>query len=342
MKTFRITTPGTSIPEVLGVTDIEDGEYLARSGDYIVGAIAPSAAVSGTGFTHVTAGVQDAAAKTVDTDDITGSAVTYAKIQSTAAADRLIGRGNGLGAGAVEEVSLGTSLGMTGTVLNMTGTLGTVVTVNTDPATGGAEFNDTTPAAPAGYQNVLWQRSLGPPANVSAHVPLIKPSMYLTPFGLERLMTMAASAQSERGVVTNFCLPTGAKFRYMTYRVGTVQAASPDSCVAIYSYNGDVRHFYADSLDLAPAAGGTGQKVYDFGSVTTLAPGNYLFLCGNKDATMQLFRASATGINVFTRSSSNYTMADGSVSPATLTIGSLGQNNVGNMPMLVLYDTADE
>ena len=53
---------------------------------------------------------------TVDTD-----VITYAKMQNVSAADRLLGRGNGGGAGDVQEITLGTGLSMAGTTLNASG-----------------------------------------------------------------------------------------------------------------------------------------------------------------------------------------------------------------------------
>jgi len=47
--------------------------------------------------------------------------ITYDKMQDTAAADKLLGRGNGAGAGTIEEITLGSNLSMSGTTLNATG-----------------------------------------------------------------------------------------------------------------------------------------------------------------------------------------------------------------------------
>lgn len=63
------------------------------------------------------------------TGDVTGStaltiandAVTFAKMQNVSAASRLIGRGSGAGAGDPQEISLGTGLTMTGSVLSSSG-----------------------------------------------------------------------------------------------------------------------------------------------------------------------------------------------------------------------------
>lgn len=60
---------------------------------------------TGTGFPHITAGVQDAAAKLVDTADVNDAQITYPKIQDVSATARALGR-NTAGAGDVEEVTL--------------------------------------------------------------------------------------------------------------------------------------------------------------------------------------------------------------------------------------------
>lgn len=52
---------------------------------------------------------------------IANDAVTYAKMQNVSGASRLIGRGSSSGAGDPEEVTLGSGLSMTGTVLSATG-----------------------------------------------------------------------------------------------------------------------------------------------------------------------------------------------------------------------------
>ena len=59
---------------------------------------------TGTGFRHVTVGVEDAAAKLVDTADISDNQVTYAKFQDITATDRFLGRKTA-GAGDIEELT---------------------------------------------------------------------------------------------------------------------------------------------------------------------------------------------------------------------------------------------
>lgn len=59
---------------------------------------------TGTGFRHVTAGVEDAAAKKVDTADVNLDQITYALIQNVVANNRLLGRVSGAG-GDVEELT---------------------------------------------------------------------------------------------------------------------------------------------------------------------------------------------------------------------------------------------
>ena len=75
---------------------------------------------TGTGFRHVTAGVEDAAAKLVDTADINANQVTYAKMQSVSAASKLLGRGSAAGAGVVQEIALGAGILMSDTTLSAT------------------------------------------------------------------------------------------------------------------------------------------------------------------------------------------------------------------------------
>jgi hypothetical protein len=57
-------------------------------------------------------------ANAVGTTEIANDAVTYAKMQETAAADVLLGSGNA-GPGNVEEITLGAGLTMTGTTLDV-------------------------------------------------------------------------------------------------------------------------------------------------------------------------------------------------------------------------------
>jgi hypothetical protein len=75
---------------------------------------------TGTGFTHITAGVQDAAAKLVDTADINNDQVTYAKMQNISTASKLLGRGDS-GSGDPEEITIGSGLSMIGTTISATG-----------------------------------------------------------------------------------------------------------------------------------------------------------------------------------------------------------------------------
>lgn len=55
---------------------------------------------------------------------IPNDTVTYAKMQNVSAAERILGRGQGGGAGDVQELTLGAGLALAGTVLSATGTSG--------------------------------------------------------------------------------------------------------------------------------------------------------------------------------------------------------------------------
>lgn len=75
------------------------------------------------------------------TSDVTGSgtgsfattiandAVTFAKMQNSTAASRLVGRGSAAGAGDFQEITVGSGLSMSGTTLSATGGSGTVTSV---------------------------------------------------------------------------------------------------------------------------------------------------------------------------------------------------------------------
>lgn len=112
---------------------------------------------TGTGFPHITSGVQDAAAKLVDTEDINAAQVTYAKIQNVGALS-IIGRSansSGVGAditaGADGDVlrRSGTAIGfgsipessVTNLVSDLAGKVATTRAVNTaSPLTGGGSL----------------------------------------------------------------------------------------------------------------------------------------------------------------------------------------------------------
>jgi hypothetical protein len=80
--------------------EITLGTNMSMSGTALNGPATPT----GTGFTHITSGTQDAAAKLVDTADINNDQVTFAKMQNIAT-DRLLGRDSS-GTGDVEEIGV--------------------------------------------------------------------------------------------------------------------------------------------------------------------------------------------------------------------------------------------
>ena len=99
---------------------VHTGTQLAATISDFDAAVAANAAVTAntakvTNATH-TGDVTGATALTIAAD-----AVTFAKMQNASAASVLVGRGQGGGAGDLQEITLGTNLSMTGTVLNATG-----------------------------------------------------------------------------------------------------------------------------------------------------------------------------------------------------------------------------
>lgn len=119
---------------------------------------------TGTGFRHITGGVEDAASKFVETADVTDAQITYAKIQDVSAISKLLGRGSAAGAGDVQEITLGTNLSMAGTTLNAAGGGGSATTVEVDigaTAVFRGKFT-ITDAAITGTSKVLCWQAPGP------------------------------------------------------------------------------------------------------------------------------------------------------------------------------------
>lgn len=77
------------------------------------------ASTSGSGITDLTGDVL-ATGPGSAVATIYNKAVTYAKIQDSIGSSILLGRGQGLGTGPLQEISLGTGLNMSGTVLSAT------------------------------------------------------------------------------------------------------------------------------------------------------------------------------------------------------------------------------
>jgi hypothetical protein len=117
-------------PSFFDVTGVKAGDLVIIEGDKVYRATGPSSFVAvladPTSHTHNTSGIVD-------------NAVTYAKMQDVSAASRLIGRGSASGAGDPQEITFGSGLAMSGTVLSVsvsgsppasasaTGTAGTII-----------------------------------------------------------------------------------------------------------------------------------------------------------------------------------------------------------------------
>jgi hypothetical protein len=113
----------------------EGGDFLVtEAGDYIL----ETGDVTGQGTGRIPA-------------VITPQAVTYDKMQYVSTANRLLGRGSSTG--QIEEISLGSGISITGTVLSATGTGGTVTNVSVtaaDGITASVATSTTTPAISLG------------------------------------------------------------------------------------------------------------------------------------------------------------------------------------------------
>ena len=138
------TLPDGKVPTAELGTGVADSTKFLR-GDQSWQPAGGGATPTGTGFRHVTGGVEDAASKLVDTADINADQVTYAKIQNVAATARLLGRITA-GAGDIEE--------LTGTQATTLLDAFTSALKGLVPASGGGTTNflraDGTFAAPPG------------------------------------------------------------------------------------------------------------------------------------------------------------------------------------------------
>lgn len=178
-----VTTSGTIDLDLGTLANVDDAPSDGTTYGRLNGAWAAAggggSTPTGTGFTHITAGVQDAAAKLVNltaTTDVAANQGTtttvlhgnaagqpsfasvnlasdvsgdlpYANLVQATAASRLLVRGSAGGAGDWQEGTLGTGLSFTGTVLNATAT-------PPGGSTTQIQYNDT--GAFAGSAGLAW------------------------------------------------------------------------------------------------------------------------------------------------------------------------------------------
>lgn len=112
-----------------------DGSLSVDGNTYLTGnqTITLSGDVSGSGATAITTAIGN---NKVTTATINNSAVTYAKIQNVSGNSLLLGSSASGSGAAPSEISLGSGLSMAGSVLNATGTGGTVTSVGLSGANG--------------------------------------------------------------------------------------------------------------------------------------------------------------------------------------------------------------
>ncbi len=125
MSGTTIQTTGAGTGDVVGPSSAVDGEIVLF--DTTTGKLIRSAA--STGVVHATSGVYGVAAVNL-ASEITGT-LPYANFVNSTAIDVLVGRGHASGAGVMQEITLGSGLSMSGTVLSATASSGLTIASTT-------------------------------------------------------------------------------------------------------------------------------------------------------------------------------------------------------------------
>lgn len=142
MLTNKLLGRGTAATGV--IEEITLGTNLSLTGTTLNATAGGGSVPTGTGFTHITTGVQDAAAKLVDTADINNSQITLPKMADVATSSVFYRKTAATGAPEVQTLAtLKTDLGLTGSnsgdqTITLTGDVG---------GTGAGSFATTIAAA---------------------------------------------------------------------------------------------------------------------------------------------------------------------------------------------------
>ena len=128
--TVSVLIDGDTAPsqcEIIGFSTLTAGDrvtvmFFPPHGAYVLGQVGGTASsgidpTMGGDLSGLASNAQINAG-VVDTTELADDGVTYAKMQETSAPEVLLGRGEGGGAGDVEEITLGAGLTMTGTTLS--------------------------------------------------------------------------------------------------------------------------------------------------------------------------------------------------------------------------------
>lgn len=115
---MTLMRPFVSLPQAPQEYSMQDQNALRRA---LAQALDSVTNVTGNQSTALTGDVTGSGTASIIAT-IADDSVTYAKMQNVSAASRVLGRGSAGGAGNVEELTLGTGLSLTGTVLSSTAT----------------------------------------------------------------------------------------------------------------------------------------------------------------------------------------------------------------------------
>lgn len=224
-----------------------------------------------------TAGLVTAATKNlVAGADVQDGTLAYAKIQPTAAPSVLLGRGSAAGAGALQEVSLGAHLSLTGTVLDAI----------VPPGYTDAAAVDAVAGALADSSTIGWGYDSGVPSLAAVVLPH---SIGNTQLRQGSAASVVARAPGTAGDLAD--LASSADGQFLVRRAGALTFS-----VLVGS---DIPPL--DAADITTgvfpvARGGTGQAVYAVGDVLyASATGTLSRLAGNASAARQFLMSQGSG-----------------------------------------------